>query len=156
MLRHAINMVTSLVQRGCSQHGIIETHIFRWRNQLQHKHATQHDVVVDPCLTCRPPVHPLRPPSPAPRPLSPPPLPAVMEGEQAEVLSPTSQLAKDIGLFSPRRLPPKLTNTRIGDAVGIERRPSLERGPSLERRFSLERRSGEHARPFGDAFRYSP
>lgn len=60
-----------------------------------------------------------------PRPFSPPGLPPLGESSDLEqrnssssVLSPTSKIAADIGLFSPRRLPPKLLNTKHGGMDG--------------------------------------
>ena len=86
-----------------------------------------------------------------PRPFSPPSMPLVaessselpseLEPEQRNgslsSLSPTSRAAADVGIFSPRRLPPKLTNTRIS---------GLGDGPRL---------SGDSSQGSGDRFRSS-
>ncbi len=71
-----------------------------------------------------------------PRPYSPPgpsPLGESSDLEQrnsssSSVLSPTSKLAADIGLFSPRRLPPKLLNTSRHGGFGDSQRSSGDLG----------------------------
>ena len=70
-----------------------------------------------------------------PRPLSPPgpaPLAESSDLEQrnssSSVLSPASKLAADIGLFSPRRLPPKLLNTSRHGGFGDSQRSSGDAG----------------------------
>lgn len=70
-----------------------------------------------------------------PRPFSPPgpsPLGESSDLEQrnssSSVLSPTSKLAADIGLFSPRRLPPKLLNTSRHGGFGDSQRSSGDLG----------------------------
>ncbi|KAL0055163.1 hypothetical protein WJX82_008002 [Trebouxia sp. C0006] len=71
-----------------------------------------------------------------PRPFSPPgpsPLGESSDLEQrssssCSVLSPTSRLAADIGLFSPRRLPPKLLNTSRHGGFGDSQRSSGDLG----------------------------
>lgn len=86
-----------------------------------------------------------------PRPFSPPAMPTVAEAPSEQTLdleleqrnsslsslSPTSRAAADVGIFSPRRLPPKLTNTRIS---------GLGDGPRL---------SGDLSQGSGDRFRLS-
>ena len=72
----------------------------------------------------------------SPRPFSPPgpsPLGESSDLEQrnsssSSVLSPTSKLAADIGLFSPRRLPPKLLNTSRHGGFGDSQRSSGDLG----------------------------
>ena len=71
-----------------------------------------------------------------PRPFSPPGPSPVGESSDLEqrsssscsVLSPTSRLAADIGLFSPRRLPPKLLNTSRHGGFGDSQRSSGDLG----------------------------
>lgn len=71
-----------------------------------------------------------------PRPFSPPGLAPLGESSDLEqrnsssssVLSPTSKLAADIGLFSPRRLPPKLLNTSRHGGFGDSQRSSGDLG----------------------------
>lgn len=117
-----------------------------------------------------------RPEGLPPRPFSPPPAPMLGESSSglssdcaleqrdssSSLLSPTSRAAADVGMFSPRRLPPKLTHTRIsglgdgprlsGDQTfgsGDRSRGSGDKPPipgDLSGRPSSERGSAERAR----------
>lgn len=112
-----------------------------------------------------------------PRPFSPPtwgesssglPVDSALEqrDSSSSTLSPTSKAAADVGNFSPRRLPPKLTHTRIGglgdgprlsgdSAPGSGDRPHVsgDKPPipgDLSGRPSSERPSAERPRPSKD------
>lgn len=89
------------------------------------------------------------------RPFSPPALPMVAESSSelpseddsaleqrdssSSIMSPSSRAAADVGMFSPRRLPPRLTHTRVS---GLGDGPWLS-GDGLHG-------SGDRARAFGD------
>ena len=87
------------------------------------------------------------------RPFSPPALPMVAESSSelpsdsaleqrdssSSIMSPSSRAAAEVGMFSPRRLPPRLTHTRVS---------GLGDGPRLSGDGSLG--SGDRARAAGD------